>query len=196
MAAMPTVTTISGGPASGFVDGDSLQTALYHTPIALALDNLGGELFVADRDNNAIRKLTLGANLTFTFATYGINQPVGVAVDKQGNVYVLNRGSGSNGTVLKFDSFGDLLSILASGLGYANGLALDALGNLYVTMNNNSVLQISPDGSSSTVATIAAAGTLLRGITVMDNGLLAICDTGNNGIWVINPSTGEIIRPR
>src|SRR5436190_8548213 len=89
MAAMPTVTTISGGPTSGFVDGDSLQTALYHTPIALALDNLGGELFVADRDNNAIRKLTLGANLTFTFATYGINQPVGVAVDKQGNVYVL-----------------------------------------------------------------------------------------------------------
>ena len=51
---MPTVTTISGGPTSGFVDGDSLQTALYHTPIALALDDLGGELFVADRDPLAV----------------------------------------------------------------------------------------------------------------------------------------------
>src|SRR5215471_9918617 len=70
LAALPTVTTISGGPTFGYVDGPSLQTAYYHTPVALALDHFAGALFVADRDNNAIRELNLSADVTFTFATY------------------------------------------------------------------------------------------------------------------------------
>src|SRR5258708_849418 len=69
LEAFPTVTTISGGPSFGDVDGDTKQTALFHTPVGLALDDTGKTLFVADRDNNAIRSLNLGANLTITFAT-------------------------------------------------------------------------------------------------------------------------------
>src|SRR5437899_6003228 len=80
LEAFPTVTTISGGPSSGYADGDTTQTALFHTPVGLALDELDNVLYVADRDNNAIRRLDLGANLTITFATYGVSQPVGVVV--------------------------------------------------------------------------------------------------------------------
>ena len=47
---------------------------------------------------------------TYTFAPYPpyiptnlISQPVGVAVDALGDVFVLNRGNGKNGTVLEFD---------------------------------------------------------------------------------------------
>src|SRR5215467_12974181 len=104
-----TVTTISGGPSSGYVNGDTAQTALFHTPIGLALDKTESFLFVADRDNNAIRRLDLSGNLTVTFATSGVNKPVGVAVDSTGNVFVLNRGNGSNGSLIEFDSFGNPL---------------------------------------------------------------------------------------
>src|SRR5262245_40335196 len=80
LEALPTVTTLGGGPSSGFADGDTKQIALFHTPVGLALDHNGNTLYVADRDNNAVRRLDLGANHTITFATYGVSQPIGVAV--------------------------------------------------------------------------------------------------------------------
>src|SRR5438552_5317053 len=63
LQALPTVSTISGGPTSGNPayfgnsDGQSDADAQYHTPIGLALGNdplAGSILYVADRDNNAI----------------------------------------------------------------------------------------------------------------------------------------------
>ncbi len=97
-ATLPAASTFSGGragtPRYGYVDGDTAAVAQFHTPIGLALDNSRGRLYVADRDNNAIRKLDLDLNQTITFATNGINrirQPVGVALDGAGNLYALNR---------------------------------------------------------------------------------------------------------
>src|SRR5437867_1377242 len=139
LSAMPVVTTVSGGPSqqnhnsNGYTDGDTKLLAQFNTPIGLALDSSGNLLFVADRDNNAIRTLNLSGNLTFTFTTEEISQPVGVAVDAQGNVYVLNFADGGNGSVVKFDAFGGLLGTIASGLPQANGIALDQSGNVYVT---------------------------------------------------------------
>jgi len=192
LTAMPSVTTISGGPTAGYRDGDTLQTALFHNPVALALDKTDHLLFVADRDNNAIRQLDLSANQTISFATYGISHPVGVAVDDGGNVFVLNNGNGNDGTVVEFDVFGDFLGVLASGLANAQGLAMDSQGNLYVTVQFNTVLQITPGGVQNVIATIPAANTFLRGITVMDNGFLAVCDFNNNGIYTVDPSSGDV----
>lgn len=186
------VTTISGGPSFGDLDGDTAQIALFHNPVGLALDKSENLLFVADRDNNAIRQLNLSANLTITFATYRINRPVGVAVDKAGNVFVLNHGDGSNGSVVEFDSFGDFLGTLASGLANANGMTMDAFDNLYLTVNGNTVIQISSAGIESTITTVPAAGAVLRGITVMTSGFLAVADSALNGIWLVDPSSGNV----
>ena len=53
------VETISGGAFqgnsgshSGYVNGDTLNVAQFHTPMGLGLDSTGNYLFVADRDNN------------------------------------------------------------------------------------------------------------------------------------------------
>src|SRR5439155_11444488 len=122
LIAAPTVTTIAGGPSQGspsrfgYVDGDTAALAKFHTPVGLALDSSGNSLFVADRDNNAIRELDLAGNQTFTFTTENINHPVGVAFDSGGNLYVLNFADGANGSVVEFDSFGEYLTTLASGL--------------------------------------------------------------------------------
>jgi hypothetical protein len=189
---MPVVNTISGGPSAGYLDGDSFQSALYNTPLGLALDKNSALLYVADRGNNAIRKLDLAANQTITFANFGINVPVAVAVDKDGNVFVLNRGNGSNGTVVHYDIFGDYLGVVASGLVNAQGMAMDDFGNIYVTVQYNTVVQVGPGGFQNIIAVISAPNTFLLGITIMDSGFLAVTDFNNNGIYSINPTTGDV----
>jgi len=202
-ATLPAVSTVSGGPSQGrphsyvYVDGDTAGLAQFHTPIGLAFNagfnGSGPLLYVADRDNNAIRKLDLDLNQTITFATNGVNrikQPVGVAVDSAGNLYVLNRGNGADGTVLTFNQYGNFLGTNALGLVNANGIALDGGGNIYVTVNNNSVIQITPAGSILPVATVSDPAAVLQGITVRDDGSVAVCDSGRNGILAINPATG------
>ncbi|HXI71974.1 MAG TPA: FN3 associated domain-containing protein [Verrucomicrobiae bacterium] len=202
LQAAVTVTTLGGGSNLnknpkylGYSDGNTFSSALFHTPCGLAIDSTGNYLFVADRDNNAIRYLDLGAGQTWTFAvanTALVNQPVGVLVDAAYNVYVLNRGTGNNGSVVTFDNFGETVATNATGLINAGGLTMDNLGNIYVTVSGNTVIKITPDGVRTNVATIPMAGTSLQGIVFKHNGLLAACDAGRNGIYLINPTTGLV----
>ncbi|HXP59249.1 MAG TPA: hypothetical protein VN829_02100 [Dongiaceae bacterium] len=209
LLANPVLTTVAGGPSQlnprfyGDVDGPTTTFAQFNFPCGLALDPSGSSLFIADCTNNAVRMISslgaLSASLTSTFAdtNSGVDRPVAVAVDGATNVYVLNRGSGANGTLLQFNGayysaygFAFLVATNASGLVNPTALALDALTNLYVTVSNNTVLRLTPAGLSSVVGVIHSPGVSLRGITVMDNGLLALTDAGNNGIWLLNPATG------
>jgi len=152
---------------------------------------------VADKTNNAIRKLDLDLNQTITFATNGINRiyrPVGVAVDGGGSLYVLNQGDGVNGNVLTFNQFGNFLGTNASGLANANGIALDAGGNIFVTVNNVSIIKVPRSGPITTIATIPDASAVLQGITVRDDGVLAVCDSGRHVILLVDPATGSATR--
>ena len=191
LAAMPTVKTISGGPSYGHVNGSTSLAARFHTPVGLAMDPSGGFMYVADFGNNVIRVLDLGADNTFDFATAGITNPIGVAVDSDGNVYVLNRGNGRNGSVVRFDDYGNPYPLAASvsGLTNANGIALDRLANIYLTVSNK-VVKITPAGVRTTLATITHKGASLQGIAVQDDHWLAVCDYTSNGIVRINLDTG------
>jgi sugar lactone lactonase YvrE len=189
-------------PYYGYVDGDTAADSEFHTPIGLAMDSTGDNLYVADRDNNAIRLLDLAADWTYTFVPIDgitpsgtISSPVGVALDVEDNLYVLNRGNGNNGTLLRFDyeDYGYWFTNIATNLANANGLALDSGANIYLTVSNNTVIRISPSGARTTIATITNAGTLLQGICVMSDGNLAVCDSGRNGILRINPATPFLV---
>jgi hypothetical protein len=200
--ASPTVNTLGGGNPNvkpkylGYEDGITLSQALFHTPCGIALDSTGQYLFVADRDNNAIRDLDLVAGYTWTFdVTYTnlLNKPIAVAVDIDYFVYVLNRGNGTNGSVVTFDNWGDTVAINAVRLTNAAGMALDNVGNIYVTVQSNKLIRIAAGTTNrTTVATIPNAGTSLQGIVVKHNGLIAACDSGRNGIYLINPTTGVV----
>ena len=141
-----------GGPSPfyGYVEGNPANStdAQFHTPIGLALDSTGEYLFVADCDNNAIRVVDLSSSpdplqLHLHVRSYSrlhpagtITNPVGVALDADDNVYVLNRGNGKNGTVVVFDYYGDLLATNAVALTNANAITLDSAANVYVTASN------------------------------------------------------------
>jgi hypothetical protein len=211
--ATATVTLLSGGPnpalkiaSAAYLNGDITTNAEYNTPSGIAADLSGNYLFVADRSNNVIRLLEFDINWTstlLTLSTNGLtlvtnlfNNPIGVAIDSSYNFYVLNRGNGSNGNVLQFtldeDLFATLVATNAANLTNAAGLALDFNDNIYVTIKSNKVLQITPFGGSNIVATITDAGASLQGLVVKYNGLLAVCDSGRNGIYLINPTNGVV----
>src|SRR5260370_21649888 len=200
-----TVTTL-GGSSAGYVNGPTLSTALFHTPAGLALNSSASLLYVADRDNNVVRRLDLAAAITYTFVTNQINRPVGVALDASGKVYVLNRSfNGTNGSVRVFDSFGNMLAAFPPSGGVltnvngnrvvltnANGFALDGAANMSLTVSNNTVIQIAHSGGVATIKHVNSTNTMLQGITIMDSGLLAVCDSGRNGILFIDPANGLI----
>jgi len=202
--ALPTVTTLGGGQPSnyyGYRQGPTLTSALFHTPCGLAIDSSGTRLVVADRDNNAIRVLDLEGKQTGDlelFHTNLINKPVAVVVNKQAWVYVLNYGKGTNGSVYTFDcngdseTYGDVFTNALS-LTNAAGMAVDGAGNVYVTVRSNQVIRIDASTTTkTTIATITNAGTCLQGLIVKHNGMLAVCDSGRNGIYLIDPTTGVV----
>ena len=101
----PVVETIAGNGVPGFADGEA-DKARFNTPTALALSADGNFLFVADTNNNRIRKVDLlnrrvstlagGAGRGSTVDGPGgmavILQPIGLALDSDGVLYVAELG--------------------------------------------------------------------------------------------------------
>ncbi|MGZ3832472.1 MAG: NHL repeat-containing protein [Mucilaginibacter sp.] len=182
-----TVTTIAGNGTPGYADGAAADAEFY-APQGLAVD-AQGNLFVADYGNNVIREIT-SAGVVSTFSgntTAGyvngaatvaeFNGPTGIAVDKQGNLFVADR---NNNMIRKVTSAG-VVSLVAGTLipGYVNatvntstslygsfrkptGIVLDAAGNIYVADNGNSAIrEITAAGVISTLGGGPGQSTLL-----------------------------------
>jgi DNA-binding beta-propeller fold protein YncE len=166
---------------------------IFKGPRGIALNSVGSLLYIADQTNNAIQGLNLANNLTTTFlnANDGISQPVDVAVDISDSLYVLNRGTAGNGSIMEFDYFGNLLGTVATNLALPTALKLSGDGNLFVTEQGGAV-QLFSYGSSNTVVTITNAGVQLQGIALFDDGTIAVSDAGNHVIWQVDPVTKAI----
>ena len=86
-------------------------------------------VFALDASGNAAPVRTLGGTNT------GLSLPIGIAADKQGNVYVANR-LGSRVTVYPSTANGDVAptrSITATGMGSPEGLAVGITDDLFVS---------------------------------------------------------------
>lgn len=116
-----TVCTWVGNGTAGDKDG-LLNEARFNKPVGLCRDN-DGNFYVSEWENNKIRKVTPEGEVT-TFASsviagYGegssrarLNQPFGVCVDNEGNVYV---GDFLSNSVLKITSSGDVSTLAGGG---------------------------------------------------------------------------------
>lgn len=160
------ITIKAGSGASRYYGGDGGPPALarLHSPSALVQDDLGN-IFIADTDNNRIRKITAGG-VTTTLAGTGepgardgngsallaqLNAPHGLALDSLRNLYVADSG---NNRILKITP-GGVLAVLVDKLNDPEALAMDAKDLLYVAdTGNNRILKVTPAGVVSGVTEV------------------------------------------
>jgi sugar lactone lactonase YvrE len=173
------MTIYVGTGSSGFSgDGGKATEARLNVPAGLAFDK-SGNLYIADRNNNRIRKVdtsgtitTIAGTRTAGFSGDGglatqaqLNLPSGVALDGKGNIFISDR---SNNRIRVIDSKGKIRTYAGSGNdGFSGdngpalkasidrpfGIALDRKGNLYIAdRRNNRVRKVNTQGIITTVA--------------------------------------------
>lgn len=189
--AQVTVTTLGGG-AAALKDGLT-STARFNEPFGLALDS-SGNLYMADRNNNRVRKITAAGDKatsrTTSFIT-ALNKPVDVKLDADGNLLVLTSGDGRIRKYGTGGTTGNLLSTNYAVLSAPSAFALDAGGNIYVTQTNGFLKRIAITNTAVAV-TVTNGFRQPQGVAVLSSGTIAVADTGNNAIRLVNPVTGGI----
>ena len=184
---------IANGPVAGYHDGDTKQRSQFNGPSGLAFDSTGNFLFLADRTNNAVRKLDLSGNLTTSFASNNlsrVSQPVDVVLDGADNVYVLNYANGTNGFVAKFNKYRNFLGTLVTPLTNAAALAIDGNTNLYIAELGGNIKRVSRTGIVTNFLHVNVAGLQIAGLTLTDAGHLMVSDAGNHALWFVNVISG------
>jgi DNA-binding beta-propeller fold protein YncE len=123
-----------------------------HVPVYLALNPVTQEVYVSDRPAGAVWVYDGGGHYLRQFApAVPIKgwQPVGIAFDTAGNLYVTDFGAQPQ-VVEEFDKDGTLVRTIGSGdgLSFPNGVAVDDAGIVYVTDGDNGrLLAYGTDGS-------------------------------------------------
>jgi hypothetical protein len=203
-ASASTVATLAGSGSAGSNDAAGVA-ATFNGPTGVALD-AAGNLYVADRASNKIRRVT-PAGVVTTFAGSGTGQttavngpaasatifgPSAVAVDASGNVWVAEQ---SGNRVRRITPAGTVSTVAGSPTGASGGadgngtaatfnsplgIAVDAAGNAYVAeYSGNRLRKIDPAGN---VTTLASGFNQPRSVVVDAAGNLYVADGANHVI--------------
>jgi sugar lactone lactonase YvrE len=180
------ISTVAGTGTAGFSGDNGLATAAQlNEPYAVALDS-SGNLYIADYDNDRIRKVNLSTGVITTFAgtgTFGysgdngpataaeLDYPRGVAVDSGGDLFIadyynyrvreVNHATGNITTVAGTGAYGfsgDNGPATVAMLNDPAGVAVDSAGNLYIADYANSRIR-KVTASTGYITTVAGTGT-------------------------------------
>ena len=212
------VTTLAGSTGlSGTSDGAGASANFFY-PDGIAVDG-AGVIYVADRSNQTIRKVTAGGIVTTFAGGTGLagnangtgiaarfNDPTSVAADTSGNVYVADC---KNHSIRKITSSG-VVTTFAGGAGLSGsvngtgpvarfnspqGIAVDSAGNVYVAdTGNNTVRKITSGGVVSTMAGTAgqSGGEDGTGAMVRFNNPYAVAVDTVGNVYVSDFNNGSI----
>ncbi|WP_448702667.1 IPT/TIG domain-containing protein [Mucilaginibacter sp. AW1-3] len=191
-----TVSTLAGNGTPGAANGPG-ATAQFKQAWGVAADG-AGNVYVADSDNNLIRKITPGGMVS-TLAGDGtmgarngdgahaqFNYPHGLVVDAAGNVFVADAG---NNLIRKVTPAGIVSTVAGDGnaglvnktgaeaeFNFPADITLDINGNLYIGDTNNACIRKVTQAGE--VITFAVGFRAPEGITIDAAGNLFVADAG------------------
>ncbi|MFY0605444.1 MAG: hypothetical protein JXR10_01945 [Cyclobacteriaceae bacterium] len=212
------VTTLAGTAGVIGSTDDTDISASFYNPYDVAVDG-EGNVYVADRGNHLIRKITPAGVVTTLAGTAGVSgstdgagpsasfsQPYGVAVDGSGNVYVADR---YNHLIRKITSAGVVTTLAGTAGGSGSidgtgtsasfsqpfGIAVDGSGNVYVADHANDLIRkITPAGVVTTLAgTVGSPGNADgTGPSASFNGPFGLTVDASGNVYVADRDNGSI----
>ncbi len=229
------LTTIAGTGTQGFDgDGGPATAALLDSPTGVALDG-SGTIYIADSHNHRIRRIDAVSGDITTFAGTGsagsspdgtaataaaIDLPTALAFDLAGNLFfadsrthLIRRIDHATGLVTTVAGngvqgyAGDGGPATAANLDAPEGLAVDSVGNLYLSDTHNQRVR-RVDGKTGVMTTVAGTGQagfsgdsgagalaevrLPRGLALDSTGNLLVVDSQNHCIRRLDATSGQM----
>ena len=191
--------------ASGYTTTLQLAPATINStnsnlPSDVALDG-AGNLYVSDRATESIYELTVasGYNTVITLAT-NVGQPYGLALDSAGNIFVASNNPSADGAVFEILAVNGSIpanpAIVPLGgtyaFSFASGVALDSLGNLFISDQGHSAIVELTAASNYTTATLIDSGFSFasEGLAFDAQNNLYVADTYNQQVEELFASNG------
>ena len=182
------VSTVAGNGSFGFSgDNNAATSAKLANPYGVAVD-AAGNIYIADRSNNRIRKVDASGTITtIAGSTAGytgdnsaasgsqLSAPTGVAVDGAGNLYIADYNnnvirmiSAATGVITTVAGngtqgyMGDNSAAISAQLYHPTGVTVDVNGNIYIADNGNNVVRM-VTASTGVITTVAGNNALGQG---------------------------------
>jgi len=215
------VSVFAGTGQQGFSgdNGPPAQAMLSSPTGVLVL--VSGDILIADYGNNRIRRVSNGIITTIAGTGAGgfsgdglalsqsLQNPVGMAVDRQGNILIADGGNNrvrrlANGFLTTVAGsavagfFGDGGPATQASLNFPAGVATDSVGNIYIADDqNNRVRRISPNGNIFTAAGngfFEATGDGGPAIGATFNNISAIVFDAANNLYIADRDANRVRR--
>ncbi len=227
-----TISTVAGTGVAGYGgdNGPAIGAQLSSYLPGLAVDS-NQNVYISDWVNQRVRKVTAATGVIATIAGTGapgyngdgmpatsaeLSNPAGLALDSVGNLYIADytnnrvRKLALNGTISTVAgngtaaNTGDGGAAISAGVLSPWGVAVDGLGNLYISSQGNTIRKVTAAGIVSTIAGTGVAGYSGDGglaasanisyplsIAVDAIGNIFFSDFANNAIRVLQPAGPE-----
>jgi len=185
---------IAGGGSLAEGDGGPAIQARLNHPTGVALDSIGN-LYVADKANNRIRRVGLNGTIT-TYAGTGasgnagdggaamlatLNSPTSVTFDSIGDLYIADTG---NARLRMVTPGGVIVPVLTGALTAPAYMMFDSDKNLYIA-DSAAIFKVTPAGA---MTPLFAGLQSPRGMVIDPSGNFYFSEPLSKQVWMFTPS--------